>query len=53
MAFKRKNFYSIPVFGYRAVTDSINELLNVCSSSAPGQKECENALRKVEVCAVF
>ena len=33
----------------RAVTDSINELLNVCSTSGPGQKECDNALRKIEV----
>lgn len=34
----------------RAVTDAINSLLNLCSSSGPGQKECDNALRSIEVC---
>ena len=33
----------------RAVTDAINSLLNLCSSSGPGQKECDNALRSIEV----
>ena len=33
----------------RAVTDSINALLNLCSTSGPGQKECDNALRSIEV----
>ena len=33
----------------RAVTDAINMLLNLCSSSGPGQKECDNALRNIEV----
>lgn len=40
---------------YRAVTDSINMLLNACMSAAPGQKECDNALRNIQVwtyCAV-
>ena len=36
----------------RAVTDSINSLLNICSSTGPGQKECDNALRNIEVCGV-
>lgn len=34
----------------RAVTDSINALLNLCSTSGPGQKECDDALRNIEVC---
>ena len=33
----------------RAVTDAINMLLNLCSTSGPGQKECDNALRNIEV----
>ena len=36
-------------YNCRAVTDSINELLNVCTSYGPGQRECDNALRKIEV----
>lgn len=31
----------------RGVTDSINDLLSVLSSAAPGQKECDDALRKI------
>ena len=34
----------------RSVTDSINALLNLCSSAGPGQRECDNALRNIEVC---
>ncbi len=37
----------------RAVTDAINSLLNLCSSSGPGQKECDNALRNIEVCVIM
>ena len=33
----------------RSVTDAINSLLNLCSSSGPGQKECDNAIRSIEV----
>lgn len=33
----------------RSVTDSINSLLNLCSTSGPGQKECDSALRNIEV----
>ncbi len=33
----------------RAVTDAINMLLDLCSSSGPGQRECDNALRNIEV----
>lgn len=33
----------------RAVTESINQLINVCTVSAPGQKECDNALRQIQV----
>lgn len=37
-----------PVSG-RAVTDSINQLITMCTQQAPGQKECDNALRELEV----
>ena len=33
----------------RLLTDSINNLLNACTSSVPGQKECDNAIRNLEV----
>lgn len=32
----------------RAVTDSINHLLDVCTSATPGQNECDNAIRKIQ-----
>lgn len=32
----------------RAVADSINQLIDVCSCSAPGQKECDNAIRSIQ-----
>uniref|UniRef100_A0ABM5FUZ6 Talin-1 isoform X2 n=1 Tax=Pogona vitticeps TaxID=103695 RepID=A0ABM5FUZ6_9SAUR len=32
----------------RAVTDSINQLITTCTQQAPGQKECDNALRELE-----
>uniref|UniRef100_A0AAQ4S5A9 Talin 1 n=1 Tax=Gasterosteus aculeatus aculeatus TaxID=481459 RepID=A0AAQ4S5A9_GASAC len=32
----------------RAVTDSINQLITMCTRQAPGQKECDNALRELE-----
>lgn len=32
----------------RAVTDSINHLVNICTSSAPGQTECDNAIRNIQ-----
>ncbi|XP_050558739.1 talin-1 [Spodoptera frugiperda] len=31
----------------RAVTESINRLVDVCTSAAPGQKECEAAIRSI------
>ncbi|KAM6228558.1 talin-1-like isoform 2-T3 [Spheniscus humboldti] len=31
-----------------AVTDSINQLITMCTQQAPGQKECDNALRELE-----
>lgn len=34
---------------FRAVTDSINQLITMCTQQAPGQKECDNALRELEV----
>lgn len=36
-------------FPARAVTDSINQLITMCTQQAPGQKECDNALRELEV----
>lgn len=35
----------------RAVTDTINQLITMCTQQAPGQKECDNALRELEVTA--
>ncbi|XP_061881013.1 talin-2a isoform X1 [Entelurus aequoreus] len=32
----------------RSVTDSINQLITLCTQQAPGQKECDNALRELE-----
>ncbi|CRL03205.1 CLUMA_CG016230, isoform B [Clunio marinus] len=32
----------------RLVTESINKLVDVCTQSAPGQKECDNAIRSIE-----
>lgn len=36
----------------RAVTDSINQLITMCTQQAPGQKECDNALRELEVMTI-
>ena len=33
----------------RGVTESINNLINVYTSAAPGQKECDNAVRAIQV----
>lgn len=33
----------------RAVTESINQLITICTVSAPGQKECDNALRQIQM----
>lgn len=32
----------------RAVTESINHLVIVCTSAAPGQAECDNAIRNIQ-----
>uniref|UniRef100_A0A8C4THJ7 Talin 2a n=1 Tax=Erpetoichthys calabaricus TaxID=27687 RepID=A0A8C4THJ7_ERPCA len=32
----------------RSVTESINQLITLCTQQAPGQKECDNALRELE-----
>lgn len=37
------------VLCFRAVTESINQLITLCTQQAPGQKECDNALRELEV----
>lgn len=34
---------------FRAVTESINQLITLCTQQAAGQKECDNALRELEV----
>lgn len=31
------------------MTDSINQLITLCTQQAPGQNECDNALRELEV----
>lgn len=31
------------------MTESINQLIMLCTQQAPGQKECDNALRELEV----
>lgn len=36
----------------RAVTESINQLITLCTQQAAGQKECDNALRELEVAAL-
>lgn len=33
---------------FRAVTESINNLLTYCAQSLPGQKECDNAIRRIQ-----
>jgi talin len=33
---------------YRGVTESINNLINVYTSAAPGQTECDNAIRAIQ-----
>lgn len=44
----QKNRKKLDTFNFRAVTDSINYLIDVCTSAAPGQKECDNAIRKIQ-----
>ena len=36
---------------FRGVTDAINQLLNQALTAAPGQKECDSAVRNVEAMA--
>lgn len=38
---------------FRNVTESINDLLGRCSSATPGQSECENALRSMQVSSLL
>lgn len=33
---------------FRNVADSINNLLSICTSSLPGQKDCDNAIRNIQ-----
>ncbi|XP_060932073.1 talin-2 [Limanda limanda] len=40
-----KNLLSVAA---RAVTESINQLITLCTQQAAGQKECDNALRELE-----
>uniref|UniRef100_A0A7N6A0V1 Talin 2b n=1 Tax=Anabas testudineus TaxID=64144 RepID=A0A7N6A0V1_ANATE len=37
----------------RAVTESINQLITLCTQQAAGQKECDNALRELEVATLM
>ena len=39
---------TLPPPPFRQVTDSINSLVNVCTSAAPGQRECDNAIRQIQ-----
>lgn len=53
-SFNKKNSstwkcYLFPSPFPRAVTESINQLITLCTQQAPGQKECDNALRELEV----
>ncbi|UYV64796.1 TLN1 [Cordylochernes scorpioides] len=32
----------------RSVTEAINQLVDICTSAAPGQTECENAIRRMQ-----
>ncbi|XP_054725014.1 talin-1-like isoform X2 [Uloborus diversus] len=32
----------------RSVTESINNLINICTYASPGQKECDNAIRNIQ-----
>lgn len=32
----------------RAVSETLNQLIDACSSAAPGQKECDNAVRRIQ-----
>ncbi|KAL7866940.1 hypothetical protein AOLI_G00147540 [Acnodon oligacanthus] len=42
------NAKSLLAAAARSVTDSINQLINLCTQQAPGQKECDSALRELE-----
>lgn len=33
----------------RSVTESINRLIDICTSGASWQKECDNAIRNIQV----
>lgn len=35
-------------FVFRAVTESVNRLIDICTSGAPWQKECDNAIRTIQ-----
>ena len=35
-------------YQYRSVSESLNQLIDACSSAAPGQKECDNAVRRIQ-----
>uniref|UniRef100_A0AAQ5XEV5 I/LWEQ domain-containing protein n=1 Tax=Amphiprion ocellaris TaxID=80972 RepID=A0AAQ5XEV5_AMPOC len=42
------NAKSLLAVAARAVTESINQLITLCTQQAAGQKECDNALRELE-----
>ena len=42
------NIFNFFILFYRGVTDAINQLLNETLMTAPGQKECDSAIRNIE-----
>lgn len=36
------------IISFRQVTESVNHLIDICTSGAPWQKECDNALRAIQ-----
>ncbi|XP_036442190.1 talin-2a isoform X4 [Colossoma macropomum] len=42
------NAKSLLAAAARSVTDSVNQLINLCTQQVPGQKECDSALRELE-----
>ncbi|XP_049329638.1 talin-2a [Astyanax mexicanus] len=47
------NAKSLLATAARSVTDSINQLITMCTQHSPGQRECDNALRELEAVIVL
>uniref|UniRef100_A0A8B9HQE7 Talin 2a n=1 Tax=Astyanax mexicanus TaxID=7994 RepID=A0A8B9HQE7_ASTMX len=45
--------HTFSIFLYRSVTDSINQLITMCTQHSPGQRECDNTLRELEAVIVL